>query len=956
MNFTTDTSRGGTREMLHRSIVTAVGLASLLLHGCSSLQIDVDVYKGPLIQEPEIQLRQYLALAISAKPLLDQLYDLANENCTTTNKNKRPSNGALYKPNCELADGIPIRALYEILRLYDDSIDNEEAPPSTSKSNKGLKTLTNAVIDKLAAPNEVTEKQKAITKLNGNLLFFAQKLLFTANNHDLYRQTSENDAQPATPGNASPVLKATIPILQSLGNSIMVQANDLERQNSRYKSIHESRRDAEHQAIQDAFRLAPSVAFEQIKDLIKALPSTPPTMLSPSDGVALKTSKETDKGNERLQQIEQDRAAVGKKADDYLTQIAPLIAAYRTIIAEPDKSLIGVAPGPADLKAALDDRKVVGFLYSAQTPSDKEKTTSSLFAPLKKWLDAERATSQRTTSSINLVPERRSRLDAASQYLDDEKDRLWANNDSKATFAQAFKAVQTRLREWTGMAENQLAEYRKTVRELENKQKTLKQETAKQVAGQTSRQQVEEANHQAKADADKVLEVLQLVRKEVVSEADDAGLTDPGSVLDLLKRKLLALKPSSGNGKPTNQDIDLARTLVAKLPRLGPPSCSETSGQGRKTSTGSLCNPKNQMDVIDNLTATLRAKRVQALARGAGAEAANLQEAINAAYDQRTSMLYLRPASDYLRSVYTATAFQDGSKPVYRNMLGEWLYYLDPRKKNAGEIKAEQDKQHWQNINQVSLGGGGATNYVLAKDDVGNWYVKAYSSDPESIIKSATSLALYNAGKPINMNLLRRFDLQRQIDDLPNTQDEKRKALSAELSNISSQDGVPLMKVRNRYALRYKQDTERQAKALLAMLETLPEKMETGVGERPPACPFTETQKTLKQLDASHLKTPYDNLNNLVVKFSAKDVAPSIEEVEKGIQQALTSMHLYASQVHKALRQAQDVACDEDRRIIADTIREILRQLLVNAATERKQSIERYEDALTNIADVAAGP
>ena len=38
--------------------------------------------------------------------------------------------------------------------------------------------------------------------------------------------------------------------------------------------------------------------------------------------------------------------------------------------------------------------------------------------------------------------------------------------------------------------------------------------------------------------------------------------------------------------------------------------------------------------------------------------------------------------------------------------------------------------------------GGGSTNYVVAKDDIGNWSVKEVATDPEDIIKGAKSLAL----------------------------------------------------------------------------------------------------------------------------------------------------------------------------------------------------------------------
>ena len=61
------------------SLVTTVA-------GCAVLNVEVDVYKGPLANHDEIQLEQIAAMAVAAKPLLHELsYQLEskwlNENC-----------------------------------------------------------------------------------------------------------------------------------------------------------------------------------------------------------------------------------------------------------------------------------------------------------------------------------------------------------------------------------------------------------------------------------------------------------------------------------------------------------------------------------------------------------------------------------------------------------------------------------------------------------------------------------------------------------------------------------------------------------------------------------------------------------------------------------------------------------------------------------------------------------
>jgi hypothetical protein len=73
-------------------------------------------------------------------------------------------------------------------------------------------------------------------------------------------------------------------------------------------------------------------------------------------------------------------------------------------------------------------------------------------------------------------------------------------------------------------------------------------------------------------------------------------------------------------------------------------------------------------------------------------------------------------------------------------------YAQHPLAKRDARINAEIDKQFWQNINRIRVAGGGRTNYAVVKDDIGNWYVKGYSSNPEDIIQSAKNLALFSAG------------------------------------------------------------------------------------------------------------------------------------------------------------------------------------------------------------------
>jgi hypothetical protein len=117
----------------------------------------------------------------------------------------------------------------------------------------------------------------------------------------------------------------------------------------------------------------------------------------------------------------------------------------------------------------------------------------------------------------------------------------------------------------------------------------------------------------------------------------------------------------------------------------------------------------------------------------------------------RAGMIYLRPASSYLRSSYAASTLQSDEGNVWKNMLQEQLFHgipligglnTDPKTETLSEI----DKDSWQNINSVRVAGIFKVNYVIAKDDIGNWYVKSFSSDPTNVFNSMAGLAKYATG------------------------------------------------------------------------------------------------------------------------------------------------------------------------------------------------------------------
>lgn len=168
-----------------------------------------------------------------------------------------------------------------------------------------------------------------------------------------------------------------------------------------------------------------------------------------------------------------------------------------------------------------------------------------------------------------------------------------------------------------------------------------------------------------------------------------------------------------------------------------------------------------------------------------------ISTALALAYQHRSGMVYIRPPGAYLRSNFAATNLQGDPRLSWENMLQRhWaraipFYDVIKESQQAKELRIQEqiDKRFWQNINQVRVAGAGRTNHVLVKDDVGNWYVKGMSADPQDIFQAAQSTALFGLGGALNANLLLQRNLER---DLLNANSETdRNAIRGELERVT---------------------------------------------------------------------------------------------------------------------------------------------------------------------------
>lgn len=369
-------------------------------------------------------------------------------------------------------------------------------------------------------------------------------------------------------------------------------------------------------------------------------------------------------------------------------------------------------------------------------------------------------------------------------------------------------------------------------------------------------------------DFTRALKVLPGKKKELLAKASELGLLNEptaffGVIRDVVQGEVdkaeQQLKSREQTSGASTDDLNSAKEMVenwnsAKRVMLeinAPPTtskrvldlqcgtCNGVNCANNETKSGKDDQAKpcpiagsepagfqKQIDVLDSLIGMLRYELIEAKkTQGEGGRVGNIELALREAYEQRSGLTYLRPATTYLRSISSATVIQESNSSGNDNMLVEnqmrllpdWLR-LAPDSHKA-QIREELDKQFWHNINRVALSGGGDANYVIAKDDVGNWYVKAYATDASQVYRSAANLGMFALGGKIDVNLLDRLDEERQLKKQIEAKDnvtEARSRLDKLRSEKPATVSSPLGKVFTSYKDSYIKKSDESLKLLAA--------------------------------------------------------------------------------------------------------------------------------------------
>ena len=824
---------------------------------------------------------------------------------------------------------------------------------------EGIDALTKRFLESLSRYNhrmEHPEIRRALADLEEALVFFAERVLFVVNN-TTYRALQDEFAgrgkptqmtQPVgdalyvttTTGTGIERLATRMAVLQTLGNTLILHANDLRR-----RRVHQqAQRDAgpaELRAAKAALAPGADAAFDgflrharQHANLRQALAESSLVAATVS---AQALAERQPKAEAELADRNAELSAVNTRLIEYSAQTAVLEAAVRTLVPPSERGAL--FPQPTDGVLANQELGDANAASKAATSGTSAATLApaDLLPGLQLWAK-ERAKPPSAGAQLKRLDMVRSLLAAPGSLLDLDAAKTF-------TAADAFAALQRSLLAAARTYQLEVLKQGKRRQELSasiadiNKQlDAARADVKKAAADQISATTVAVA-------AQGAFGTLEVLREAVVMEAVKAQVRDAAGVQRLL---LAALD------KTPKAPASIAATEF--ILKLTPPPASAAL-----MALGANERGTEPREVIDQVIAELRQLRVQALAAGDEGRARNLLSAINAAYETRSNATFLRPASEYLKSVYSSTTVQDGASAADDNLLDNYLRFVkrdvDPDEfaRRTRQAKEQVEKLYWQNINRVTLAGGGKTNYVLAKDDVGNWYVKAYTADPESVIKSAQSLALFGAGKRIDTNLLRKLDLQRRADDSTRSVTD-RAAAQTEADATGADVNIGLNRVRERFGAGY-----------VTSIVALAEQLQSSIAGLPAALKSSATSSAdLKDMSAKQFGIAIDDADRLALASaitrlqSARDTPPlnalRVSGLEDAVINALTALRRFYLAGGAALAADKTLGLADNGAKAVALVKSESKQRIDSFGKRLRTALDTFESGLHVVGDAKTAP
>jgi hypothetical protein len=483
-------------------------------------------------------------------------------------------------------------------------------------------------------------------------------------------------------------------ILQSIGNAILSQVDEV-HQRRNYAERQQINTPAALQAYREAMTLDSLVVLNGHIDSLA-------TKLS---AISSNVAQKAESYREAFQAATSATNAV-TKAKDYVDTMALLLES----INRDQQSAFSAISGSTSPKALL-----VSYLSFVQGASQSTEGDREKARQLKAFLpDYAKGVSDNTSAKDQAITELKA-------ILQKDSNSAW---DSWKTEEEKRDKLVVKLEQ----AKNDKAE-------AENAEKTA-QSIVDELRGRTPG-------------------VAQRVQSLQLTASDSGVIV----LADTLQTDLSTQKTSSKSEDQKTEEEKKADRQAEDKRKLLQKALAEVkswphSGPGK--SLAAAANAQRPAEVWTVFISQLEFERAEAYRNGQSATAASIENALRVALQHRADLAYLRPASTFLRNSYLVSSFQTGNKLAWKNTLAQQgrrqlPFAASLSENNPKDIRtiAEIDKQFWQNINQVRVAGGGNSNYILAKDDVGNWYVKEYSTDPKQVIESMQKLATFAIGPAV---------------------------------------------------------------------------------------------------------------------------------------------------------------------------------------------------------------
>ena len=630
---------------------------------------------------------------------------------------------------------------------------------------KAQDAYVRSVTDQGAPLVNVQARDRALARLLDALVRFAQKMLFLADYQVLFDDDELWDPELWDPDSKdkNPLRQDEyIRVLQAVGNTLLVTADDL-----RNRQRHETglRRNAASEQAAAAMALTPSLeeALDTLQDHMRerrddqrqalaalqdkktaadaavdaaqktandAIDTAVDAYSGKIDGTRFKTgggfrpAKQVGdqfEGNKRFEVLETDDAKVTELRDLYKAYEFFTVKTNGNSPQQNVEALLG--------RALVDDPNKYSVQDLADAIHDRLKSCGPRCGKPFDHPDAQ---------SIQNFLDRK--LDGAAKSF-----RKGLPDKPKTTKRQAFTELVSAVEK--AYEGSQLGEFDKAIKAIVDALAAHERATAEQA---TLKTKVDEAGAEL-ANREAAVGHVAGVMANVGAFFAEAGnrVRSGADVRDRVVAELAVLEQKAATGEKKQQFAKTKAAVEAiEAPVIERALASAVGRLGADTS----------LDVLDMIIRNLRYERIQALSAGAQTRADNIDAALQAAYAYRSGFAFIRPSSAYLRSSYPAsTLLSQPEGYLWRNLLARHgrpsLAFLasesfvnGKKARRIAKINQEIDKQFWQTINTVRVAGAGNTNYVLVKDDIGNWYVKAFSQDTRPIVEAAANLALFNAG------------------------------------------------------------------------------------------------------------------------------------------------------------------------------------------------------------------